>query len=77
MTDWLVGLRATLLLGAMRADAAPEQREEIRIVYETTKDAFMAGKLTWAEWLGGFMEIMGPDWRPTGEWAAQLKALED
>lgn len=77
MINWLVGLRATILIGAMRHDATPMQRHLLIAVHERTKDAFAAEELTWAEWVGGFMEIMGPDWRPTGEWAAQLKALED
>jgi hypothetical protein len=69
LSDHLV---MTLLVGAARADASPAQVEQMRArIVPVMRDQ----SVPYVEVRAVLQQIMGPDWAPSGDWAAQIDAL--
>lgn len=70
--------RAMVLLtwvGAANHDATPEQRAQLREVIRVLRDDSVPTAKAYEQVIRETAAVMGPDWRPTGEWAAQIESL--
>jgi hypothetical protein len=74
MTSLADGLAFTLWVGAANADATPEQRRRIQDSIPIALEHYVVD--------GDEMPVrtiiqivMGPDWKPTGEWADFIASL--
>lgn len=71
---WTAPLALVMLIGSALADAGPEQRvrlrEEVTVLLQQFREDGRMKPL-----IDKVIEIMGPDWRPTGEWDLFLKNL--
>lgn len=66
-------LRMLLYVGAARADGTPGQVSELRArVLPALEDGASDQEVRKL-----VRDVMGPRWRPSGEWAAQIQALTD
>ncbi|EWT05055.1 hypothetical protein N864_07585 [Intrasporangium chromatireducens Q5-1] len=75
MTALAESLRLVLLVGAARADATPEQLDALRDrIPEAMRGRYVStGDET--EVRAVLLDVMGRDWKPSGEWAAQIDRL--
>lgn len=73
------GLLVTMFIGAAVSDATPEQRVDLQDqVLPILKDESLPAGDAMANAVKATATVMGPDWRPTGEWDAYiLKLLDD
>ncbi|AVO25166.1 hypothetical protein KHQ84_gp176 [Rhodococcus phage Finch] len=69
-------MKIVLTVGAAQQEATPEQREQLktRLLPYVQSDAYV--KLGREEPIWAMLaDIMGRDWKPSGEWAEHLAAL--
>lgn len=72
-------LRGTLILlqfaGAANADASPEQRARLKPLVDLLRDKSLTVSESYRAFGEGIIEVMGPDWAPSGEWAEYIDVL--
>jgi hypothetical protein len=75
MTVLAESLRLVLLVGAARADAAPDQLDALRERIPAAMRGQYVSTGDEAEVRAVLLEVMGHDWKPSGQWAAQIDRL--
>lgn len=65
-------LALVMFIGAARADADPTQRDRLKAEIPPLLEEYGGSPETV---LRQVVEIMGPQWRPTGEWATWIDGL--
>lgn len=68
-------LTVVMFVGAANADATPAQREQLKTAIEPFKDKDLTASEAYAAVIRGTADIMGPAWRPRGEWDAWITRL--
>ena len=63
-----------MFIGAARADADPTQRDRLKAEIPPLLEEYVHGGSPETV-LRRVVEIMGPQWRPTGEWATWIDGL--
>lgn len=61
-------LLVVMFVGAANADATPEQRERLRTTVSFLRDRSLTASEAYVKAVKHTAEVMGPDWRPKGEW---------
>lgn len=67
-------LALVMFIGAARADADPTQRDRLKAEIPPLLEEYGDGGSPETV-LRQVVEIMGPQWRPTGEWATWIDGL--
>lgn len=77
MSSQAVGaaMAVVMFVGAANDDAGPEQRARLREAIKPLEDESLTASQAYETVMRQTVEIMGPDWRPSGEWDEWITAL--
>lgn len=70
-------LVVVMFVGAANADATPEQREQLKEAITPLRDQDLTASEAYKAVVYGVADVMGPHWRPRGEWEEWITALLD
>lgn len=70
-------LLVVMFVGAANADATPAQREQLKDAIDPLRDQTLTASEAYKAVVYGTADVMGPTWRPRGEWEAWITALLD
>lgn len=68
-------LTVVMFVGAANADASPDQRALLKDAIKPLRDDSLTPSEAYVAVVLGTAEVMGPDWRPTGQWDEWITAL--
>jgi hypothetical protein len=68
-------LTVVMFVGAANSDATPEQRTQLKDAIAPLSDKSIPASDAYAQVIRRTADVMGPEWRPSGEWAEWITAL--